>query len=129
ATYASDKIALSGTEGMEFIDELKPEAGELRVMKHRYSAFKGTDMGMLLRAHNIRTVVPTGVSTNVCVESTLRDAFEHSYYVCIPGDGCASWDMALHAATLKTANARFGLVTTVDEIISIWRAAGKAAAR
>lgn len=127
ATYAGDKIAVSRTEGMEFIDELKPEEGELRVMKHRYSAFKGTDMDMLLRAHNILTVVPTGVSTNVCVESTLRDAFEYSYYVCIPADGCASWDMTLHAATLKTADARFGLVTTVDEIISIWSAAARAA--
>jgi len=81
---------------------------------------------MLLRAHNIRTVVPTGISTNVCVESTLRDAFEHTYYVCVPEDGCASWDMTLHAATLKTANARFGLVTSIDEIISIWKATGGA---
>lgn len=124
ATYASDKIALSASEGMEFIDQLSPEDGDLTVMKHRYSAFKGTDFDMLLRAHNIRTVVPTGISTNVCVESTLRDAFEHTYYVCVPEDGCASWDMALHAATLKTANARFGLVTSIDEIISIWKAAG-----
>jgi len=126
ATYASDKIALSGSEGMEFIDELKPEPDEFRVMKHRYSAFKGTDFDMLLRAHEIRTVVPTGVSTNVCVESTLRDAFEHTYYVCVPEDGCASWDMELHAATLKTANARFGLVTSVDEIIAIWKASSGA---
>lgn len=126
ATYASDKIALSGSEGMDFIDQLSPEDGDLTVMKHRYSAFKGTDFDMLLRAHDIRTVVPTGISTNVCVESTLRDAFEHTYYVCVPEDGCASWDMALHAATLKTANARFGLVTSIDKIISIWTAAGDA---
>ena len=126
ATYASDKIALSGSEGMEFVDQLSPKDGELTVMKHRYSAFKGTDFDMLLRAHNIRTVVPTGVSTNVCVESTLRDAFEHTYYVCVPEDGCASWDMELHAATLKTANARFGLVTSIDEIIDIWKAASGA---
>jgi ureidoacrylate peracid hydrolase len=76
---------------------------------------------MLLRAHNIRTVVPCGVSTNVCVESTFRDAFEHSYYVCVPQDGCASWDMELHTATLKTANARFGLVVTVEKITQTWR--------
>lgn len=125
ATYASDKIAIAGSEGADFIDELKPEDGELEVRKHRYSAFKGTDLDMLLRAHNIHTVVPTGVSTNVCVESTLRDAFEHTYYVCVPEDGCASWDMGLHDATLKTVNARFGLVTTVDEIIGLWKAGSK----
>jgi len=127
STYASDKIAIEGDEGMEFIDELHPRKGELSIMKHRYSAFKGTDLDMLLRAHEIKTVIPTGVSTNVCVESTLREAFELSYYVCVPEDGCASWDMELHAATLKTANARFGLVTSIDEIVGCWQGADKAA--
>jgi len=128
STYASDKIALSGDEGMEFIPELAPERGELIVRKHRYSAFKGTDLDLLLRAHEIRTVVPCGVSTNVCVESTLRDAFEHSYYVCVARDACASWDMDLHDATLKTANARFGLVLTVEEITQAWLAGNQRAA-
>ena len=120
STYAADKIAISGTEGMDFIEELSPIDGELTVHKHRYSGFKGTDLDMLLRAHNIRTVVPSGVSTNVCVESTFRDAFEHGYYVCVPENACASWDMELHAATMKTANARFGLVTDIDEVTGIW---------
>ena len=71
-----------------------------------------------------RTVVPCGVSTNVCVESTLRDAFEHSYYVCVPQDGCASWDMELHTATLKTASARFGLVLSTEEIAAVWQDSG-----
>ncbi|MCP4327975.1 MAG: cysteine hydrolase [Alphaproteobacteria bacterium] len=121
STYASDKIAIAGSEGAEFIDELKPAAGEIKVLKHRYNAFNGTDLDMMLRARNIRTVVPTGVSTNVCVESTLREAFEHTYYICVPEDGCASWDMSLHDATLKNVKARFGMVTRVDEVISIWR--------
>ena len=121
SSYASDKIAMSGTEGMEFIPELSPAEGELTISKHRYSAFKGTDLDMLLRARAIRTVVPCGVSTNVCVESTLRDAFEYSYYVCVPRDACASWDMELHAATLKTADARFGLVLSSEEIETVWR--------
>jgi nicotinamidase-related amidase len=122
STYASDKIAITGDEGMQFIPELTPEKDELTVWKHRYSAFKGTDLDMLLRAHNIKTVVPCGVSTNVCVESTLRDAFEYSYYVCVAQDACASWDMDLHDATLKTANARFGPVLTVKEITHAWLA-------
>ena len=81
---------------------------------------------MILRAHEIRTVVPTGISTNVCVESTLRDAFESTFYVCVPEDACASWDMELHAATMKTVNARFGLVTDIDTVAEIWRSAGAA---
>ena len=120
ATYASDKIAIANSEGAEFIDELKPADNEFRILKHRYSAFKGTDLDMVLRAHDIRTVVPTGVSTNVCVESTLRDAFEFTYYVCVPADACASWDMTLHDATLKTVNARFGIITDIDFVAEVW---------
>jgi nicotinamidase-related amidase len=121
STFANDKIAMAGSEGAEFIEALKPRKDEPTIVKRRYSGFKGTDLNMLLRAHDIRTVVPTGVSTNVCIESTLRDAFEYNFYVCIPENGCASWNMDLHAATMETANARFGLVTEVDEIIRIWQ--------
>ncbi len=123
ATYASDKICIAGTEGAEVIDELKPQKDEIIIRKHRYSAFKGTDLDMLLRARGIETVVPTGVSTNVCVESASRDAFEYNYYVCVPRDGVASWNMDLHAATLQTIDARFGLLTECQEVMSIWRAA------
>jgi len=126
ATYASDKIAIAHSEGAEFIRELEPAEDEICIHKHRYSAFKGTDLEMILRAHDIRTVVPTGVSTNVCVESTLRDAFESTFYVCVPENACASWDMELHAATMKTVNARFGLVTDIDTVAEIWQTAGAA---
>ncbi|TDK51352.1 cysteine hydrolase family protein [Antarcticimicrobium luteum] len=120
ATYASDRIAMEGSEGAEFIPELAPEPGEPVIRKHRYSAFKGTDLDMVLRARGIRSVVPTGVSTNVCVESTLRDAFETGHYTALPRDTCASWDMELHEATLKTANARFGLVCDSADLIHAW---------
>ena len=124
STYSSDKLCMALSEGAEFIDELAPGPGEIVVHKHRYSAFKGTDLDMLLRAREIKTVITAGVSTNVCVESTLREAFELGYYVCIPSDGVASWDMNLHAATLQTVTHRFGLVTSCEEIMAVWRAAG-----
>jgi len=128
STYSSDKLCIAGTEGADFIDELSPEPGELVVHKHRYSAFKGTDLDMTLRARDIKSVIVTGVSTNVCVESTLRDAFETGYYVCIVGDATASWDMALHDATLQTVNHRFGVVMTTAEIEQSWRDKAVAAA-
>ena len=128
STYASDKICIEDTEGAEFIDELSPEEGEIVVLKHRYSAFKGTDLDMILRARGIRTVIPTGVSTNVCVESASRDAFEYNYYVCLPSDGVASWNTELHDASLKTIDARFGLLTRCAEIQAAWAEAGAAAA-
>ena len=126
STYSSDMLCMADSEGAEFIDELAPRDGELVIRKHRYSAFKGTDLDMLLRAHDIKTVIVTGVSTNVCVESTLRDAFETGYYVCIPDDATASWDMDLHEATLQTVTHRFGLVTNCAEIVGCWSGAGEA---
>ena len=128
STYSSDVLCIADTEGADFIDELAPEEGELVIHKHRYSAFKGTDLDMTLRARGIKTVITTGVSTNVCVESTLRDAFETGYYVCIPSDATASWDMDLHEATLQTVTHRFGLVTTTEEIETIWRGSARQAA-
>ena len=121
ATFSSDGLALAGSEGAEFIAELSPLPGELVIHKHRYSAFKGTDLGMILDVKRIRSVVTTGVSTNACVESTLRDAFETGYYVAIPRDGTASWSHALYEATLANVTHRFGLVTDIAEISAIWR--------
>lgn len=123
STYSSDKLCMEGSEGAEFIDELAPRADEIVIRKHRYSGFKGTDLDMLLRAHEIKTVITSGVSTNVCVESTLREAFELGYYVCVPRDAVASWDMNLHEATLQTVTHRFGLVASREEIMAVWRAA------
>ncbi len=124
STYSSDKLCIADTEGAEFIDELSPRRGEIVVHKHRYSAFKGTDLDMLLRARAIKTVITTGVSTNACVESTARDAFELGHYLCVPRDAVASWDDRLHEATLDTLNHRFGLVTSCSEIMTVWGAAG-----
>jgi nicotinamidase-related amidase len=125
ATFSSDKLALAGSEGAEFIEELSPLPGELVIHKHRYSAFKGTDLGMILDVRRIRSVVTTGVSTNACVESTLRDAFETGYYVAIPHDGTASWSHELYEATLANVTHRFGLVTDIAEISGIWRGDGR----
>ena len=126
STFSAEAVCLAGTEGAQFIGQLAPEAGELVVHKHRYSAFKGTDLDMVLRARGVRSVVVTGVSTNVCVESTLRDAFETGYYVSVARDATASWDMDLAAATLRTVDHRFGLVSDCDEIMAIWRAVSQA---
>lgn len=120
STYASDRIAIAGTPGADFVPELSPVEGEVVVHKHRYSAFKGTDLDMVLRGRGIASVAVCGVSTNVCVESTLRDAFEHSYYVSAVGDACASWDTDLHHATLRNVEARFGVVSTVADLVRSW---------
>ena len=119
--YANESIAMEGSEGAQFIDELAPEDGEVAVRKHRYSGFAGTNLDLILRARGIRTCIVTGVSTNVCVESTFRAAFDLGYYVVVPRDATASWSAELGEAALANVTHRFGLVTSVDEILRIWR--------
>lgn len=121
STFSSEHLCITGSEGAQFIDELAPMLGELVVSKRRYSAFSGTDMDMLLRARGIRSVIATGVSTNVCVETTARAAFELDYYVCVPPDATGSWSEELHHGSLANIRHRFGLTPTVDDILSIWQ--------
>lgn len=121
STFSSEHLCITGSEGADFIDELAPKPGELVVHKRRYSAFSGTDMDLLLRARGIRSVIATGVSTNVCVETTARAAFELDYYVCVPPDATGSWSEELHHGSLANIRHRFGLTPTVDDILSIWR--------
>jgi ureidoacrylate peracid hydrolase len=122
ATYSSDTLCIAGTEGAEFVSELAPAADEWVVRKHRYSAFSGTDLDMLLRSAGVRSLVVTGVSTNACVESTLRAGFDLDYYIAVPADAVGSWDQALHEATLANVNHRFGVTPQSAELIEAWRA-------
>ena len=84
---------------------------------HQFPGGKGD----VLRSHEIRTCIVTGVSTNVCVESTLRAAFDLGYYIVVPRDATASWSEQLGDATLANVTHRFGIVSSVAEIVDAWR--------
>jgi ureidoacrylate peracid hydrolase len=64
----------------ELVDALQPQEGDIRVHKPRYSAFFNSQLDAVLRARGIRTLVFTGIASNVCVESTLRDGFHLEYF-------------------------------------------------
>ena len=100
---------------------VEPAEGEFVVDKHCYSAFSGTGLDGILREHSIRTLVVTGVATNICVDSTLRDGFNHGYYIVVPRDCVAAHDSELHEATLSNVAFLLGDVTTADELIGLWR--------
>jgi ureidoacrylate peracid hydrolase len=120
ATYCTSDLGLDGTWGQEVIPELAPAANEAVVKKYRFSGFVGTNLDLVLRSHGILTTIVCGVSTNVCVEATARDAFSHEYYVVLPPDACASWDTELHHASLRTASQRYAVIPSVDEILDVW---------
>lgn len=120
ATYSVEDVCLEGSWGGRVIVELAPEPGDFVISKYRYSGFAGTHLDATLRANGIRTVVCAGVSTNVCVEATAREAFSLDYYVVIPSDACASWDTDLHEASLRTAAHRYAVVSPALALIECW---------
>lgn len=95
------KHAEAGSWGAEIIDELKPEKGDFRVLKRKYSAFQGTDLDQMLRELKVDTVVLTGVVTDICIQHTAADAFFRGYKIIIPKDCVEAADMATQEAALK----------------------------
>lgn len=112
-----------GTWNGEFYGDVKPQAGDVVVSKHRYSAFHNTDLDLILRSHGVRTVVLTGVLTNVCVETTAREAFVRDYYVVLVEDGTASCQPEDHAMTLRNIERFFGVVSSIKALSAVWKAA------
>lgn len=74
------KLLIDGTWDWQIVDELKPHPGDLLIRKPRYSGFVGTGLDNILRNEDIRFLFFTGIATNVCVESTARDAFFGEYW-------------------------------------------------
>jgi ureidoacrylate peracid hydrolase len=115
--------AIKGTGGMvretwdaDVVDELKPKQGERVVDKTRYSAFYDTDLEPQLRELGVDTLIVCGVTTNICVESTVRDAFFRDIRVVVPSDGTAAVTAELHEGALRDFEYGFGRVSTVDEL-------------
>ena len=100
--------------------EVKPLPDEVIVTKHRYGAFESTDLDLVLRSKGIRTVIMTGVATNVCVETTARQAFLRDYYVVFSADCTATYSQAAHDMTLENIDSFFGQVASAAEITACW---------
>ncbi|SDI33968.1 ureidoacrylate peracid hydrolase [Alteribacillus persepolensis] len=83
---------VDGTEGIEIFEELAPKEGELLIKKHRYSAFYNTDLETQLRNRGIDTLIITGTVTNMCCESTARDAQFRDYRVIFVSDATGTMD-------------------------------------
>lgn len=109
-----------GSWGADFFDGIEPRVNERVVIKHRYSAFINTDLNTILKAKGIESVLMTGVATNVCVESTMRDAFMLDYYVTMVDDCMATDDPVLHEGTLENTRRQFGLVASHREVMETW---------
>ena len=120
AENQTDSICCEGgTWGWDFY-QVAPNPGEPVIEKHTYSGFFGTELDRMLRFRGIKTLVMTGVATNVCVESTWRDGYFNGYYIVVPEDCVASAAQDLHEAALRGVRMHFGEVTTGADLLTIW---------
>lgn len=105
--------------GAEFY-QIIPQPGDYIIEKHRYSAFIGTDLDLKLRTLKRKSIILTGVVTNICVESTARDGFMMDYNVTLVTDGCAAETPEAHQGTINNVDSVFGLTVTTQEVIDYW---------
>jgi ureidoacrylate peracid hydrolase len=113
-----------GTPGAAFVGP-RPVAGDLVVAKLRYSAFSGTVLDSELRARGIDTIVVCGLTTECCVDCTVRDAFHLDYHVFVVSDACAAYDAALHEAALRSLDLHSAIVVDAADVASAWQGRGE----
>ena len=109
---------IEGSPESEIHPSIAPRANEKVVFKHRYSAFYNTDLETVLRCLKVEDLVIAGVMTNMCCESTARDAYYRDYRVFFPADGTGTINEEMHLASLLNLAYGFALVTTSDAIVA-----------
>lgn len=118
------KLVTEGTWDFAVVDELKPEPGDMVMVKTRYSGFARTRLDAELRSRGIQYLFFTGIATNVCVESTLRDAFFLDYWPILISDAAmAAGQPAMHDATVQNVESFFGWTIPAEEFIEAARPA------
>ena len=91
------------------------------IVKSRYSAFVGTTLDIQLRTLGVGSLLFTGVTTETCVESSVREGLFHEYHVSLIEDCCASYERATHDASVKVIGQHFGTVIGSAELKDRWK--------
>ncbi len=107
----------AGSRQHEIIDELKPRPGEIVVNKTSIGAFASSGLDSLLRAFGCEQLYCVGVSTNMCVETTAREAADRGYLVTLVEDACGTTHADLHESTMKNFSRLFGRVCATDDVV------------
>ena len=110
--------AIENTWATQVIDDLAIDPDDIRVIKHRYSAFFQTDLDLVLKDMLIDQLVIFGVVTNICVRSTVHDAFFLGYEVVVPADACAATGPREQDSSLYDIATHFGAVANSGAVIA-----------
>ncbi|MEP9373700.1 isochorismatase family cysteine hydrolase [Mesorhizobium sp. KR1-2] len=107
---------VEGTWGVEIIEDLGARDDEIHIIKRRYSAFFQTDLDMTLKDMLVDQIVVFGVVTNICVRSTVHDAFFNGYEVVVPSDCCAATGPREQESSLYDIATHFGVVSDAASV-------------
>jgi ureidoacrylate peracid hydrolase len=108
-------ICVISTWDADIVDEIKPTPMDHVVIKRRDSAFQDTEIGVWLKSIGIDTLVFCGIDTSICVEASLRDAFNNGYDVILISDATASGNIKHFETTLEVVRDYYGLVMDIKE--------------
>jgi ureidoacrylate peracid hydrolase len=114
----AEGCCMEGSWGADWF-RIRPADGDLVVTKHTFSGFHDTDLHAQLQARGIRTLLMTGVATNVCVDSTLRHGFILGYHIVVAEDCVGSGNEVGHIGTLATVRVNFGSVITSEQAVAL----------
>ncbi len=122
ARGALGRACLEGSWGADYWGPFRPRqsARELEVIKHRNSAFHGTNLAAILREHAVKTAVVTGVATSGCVDSTARAAMFEDFFAVVPSDTTADYVEERYRVHLAKLASGFAAVTNSREVIGAW---------
>ncbi|WP_436644316.1 cysteine hydrolase family protein [Microbaculum sp. FT89] len=112
---------IEGTAGVDVMPQLDRQPEDFTFLKRRFSAFFATDLDLTLKDNLIDTVIVFGVVTNICVRSTVHDAFFNGYRVIVPHDACAATGPREQASSLYDIATHFGTVTDAAAVQAAFR--------